>query len=186
MAEFRRIAHGDLFDETALSSEVAFSKDRRYRYLLRRGWSVGPSAWLYVMLNPSTADDVLDDPTVRRCRSFARREEQAGFTIVNLYGLVATDPAALARHPEPIGPENDAFLEAEIARAATVVCAWGDTPDPLDRAAAVLALILRQHDRCYCLGRTRSGQPRHPSPLANDARLEVFATRDRHLPPEGA
>ena len=95
-----------------------------YRYLLTRRWGLGPAA-LFVMLNPSTADDVDDDPTIRRCVGFARRWRLGGLEVVNLYALRATDPRDLFAHRAPVGRDNDDAISDAVARAAHIVVAWG-------------------------------------------------------------
>jgi hypothetical protein len=131
-----------------------------YRYLLTRRWGDGAAA-LFVMLNPSTADDAHDDPTLRRCIGFARRWRLDGVEVVNLYALRATDPRDLFAARAPVGPDNDAAIAAAAARAALIVVAWGahGERDP-DRVARVVEL-LRAH-RLACLGVNRGGTPRHP------------------------
>ncbi|SIT44000.1 conserved hypothetical protein [Paraburkholderia piptadeniae] len=77
------------------------------------------------MLNPSTADATLDDPTIRRCHGFAKLWACNGPAVANLYTLRSTDPAALCSHPDPIGPDNDVFLLNFARECGDVICAWG-------------------------------------------------------------
>jgi hypothetical protein len=80
-----------------------------------------------LLLNPSTADATADDPTIRRCRGFARLWGCAGITVA-LYALRATDAAALWRHSDPKGPENDAWLlrltTPVVLRASAAPAFW--------------------------------------------------------------
>jgi hypothetical protein len=85
----------------------------------------------FVMLNPSAADADQDDRTIVRCMHYARRWGYGGLTITNLYALRSTDARALRHHPDPVGPQNDAHLMEQAARAALVVCAWGDGRDTM-------------------------------------------------------
>src|SRR3954470_11499675 len=88
-----------------IEKSAAFSSCMTWRYRLTRYW--GPGSMLpFVMLNPSTADDEVDDPTIRRCMGFARREGLGGIVVANLYALRATYPKSLALHPDPDGPGN--------------------------------------------------------------------------------
>lgn len=152
----------------------------RYRYVLQRSLvrfdpnaeSVTLKRMVFVMLNPSTADAMRDDPTIRRCIFFAEREECNVLTVVNLYALRATNPAALAKASDPIGPENDKFLFAEIAQATMVVAAWGAHPSAKPRAEF---LIKRRGRALMCLGKTKDGSPRHPLYVRGDQPLEVLA-----------
>jgi hypothetical protein len=98
-----------------------------YRYLLGRRVGDGQRAALFVMLNPSTADASDDDPTIRRCRRFARREGCGLLEVVNLFAYRATDPVALRLAEDPVGPANDHFISKAVERAALVVVAWASS-----------------------------------------------------------
>lgn len=98
-----------------------------YRYRLWRRWGIGPHA-TWIMLNPSTADADLDDPTIRRCIGFARAWGFSAIEVVNLFALRATNPRELGRSADPIGPDNDRHL-SEAGRAAELrIAAWGHRP----------------------------------------------------------
>lgn len=131
-----------------------------YRYLLWRCWDDAPTLSLvtFVMLNPSTADDTQDDPTVRRCVAYAKAWGHAAVRVVNLFALRATDPATLRVHPDPVGPENDFYIAKAVRDAAVAVCAWGAHGTLHGRGEAVEALIPRP----TALALTRDGTPRHP------------------------
>jgi hypothetical protein len=151
------------------------SSDGRYRYLLGRQWSDAPAA-TFIMLNPSTADADVDDPTVRRCIGFAASWGCGGLVVVNLYALRSTDPRALWSADDPVGPENDFYI-ASSARAfelpgAPLVAAWG-AHAKADRVDHVLT-IPGVADRLQCLGTTKAGAPRHPLYLRADAQLEAY------------
>lgn len=148
-----------------------------YRYTLRREaplWLVPREAdpWLFVMLNPSTADDSTDDPTIRRCVGFAFGHENVPrFDVVNLFALRATDPRELATAPDPVGPENDATLLEAMRRRAFIVCAWGAHPMARRRVPRFLQLHREAGSRpIWCLGTTADGSPRHPLYLPSSAR----------------
>lgn len=149
-----------------------------YRYVLRRGGSAEPLA-LWVMLNPSTADETNDDPTIRRVIAFtARFAERAGvvpwrrgFTVVNLFARRATDPRVLTGSFDDIGPENDRAIAEEAEKASLIVCAWGANKT-FGRVARVLEIL--GPGPKWCLGTTKSGAPRHPLYVKADQPLEVF------------
>jgi hypothetical protein len=130
----------------------------RYRYLLTRGPAGAREHVVFVMLNPSTADQEQDDPTIRRAIGFAHRLGFARLSVVNLFALRATDPAHLYRARDPVGPDNDDAIRAAVAEATLVVAAWGNHGALRGRAAEVAALLPAYH----CFGTTRLGQPRHP------------------------
>ncbi len=146
---------------------AVFSADGVYRYHLDRIIdSVGSGEMLFVMLNPSTADEVEDDPTIRRCKGFTKREGLGKLAVVNLYAYRATDPKELKRVSDPIGPENDAWLERASEEADITVAAWGANAD-LFRSTQVKKLL---HNPKH-LGLTKAGYPRHPLYLKSDTEL---------------
>jgi hypothetical protein len=103
-------------------SSAVLSDCGTYRYELHRSWDPAGSLCAWVMLNPSMADADLDDPTIRRCRSFSRSWDYGGIVVVNLYALRATDPEQLRRHPDPVA-DNDGHITATVYDAAVVGCA---------------------------------------------------------------
>lgn len=141
---------------------AVLSDDRCYRYSLSRRWADGPEC-VFVMLNPSRANATEDDRTIRRCRGFAKTWGYAGFSVVNLYAWVSTDPDVLWSVEDPVGPENNQFLASYAIRAkhdgAPIVGGWGVNARP-DRVEQVLRLA--GMDRLECLGVTKAGAPRHP------------------------
>ena len=144
----------------------------KYRYQLTRRWG-GGEILPFVMLNPSTADADVDDPTIRRCMGFARREGADGIIVLNVYALRATDPKELAKSPDPFGPENDAAL-SQLARCASrsrIVCAWGAHGGGSNRH---IALLMSSGASLVCLGMTKNGHPRHPLYVKNDQPLVPF------------
>ena len=157
-----------------------FSPDRLYRYVLTREWGEGDRRMIVIGLNPSTADEQKDDPTIRRCISFAKREHCDGLIMLNLFALRATNPNALTTHPAPIGPENDEYLMKYLAAAGAslpgvTLAAWGDPGPHHRRAVRVLGWSGR---RTMCLGKTKHGYPRHPLYVRGDAPLERYSGGD--------
>lgn len=141
---------------------AALSEDGVYRYQLSRMWSPAPRD-VWIMLNPSTADADVDDPTIRRCMRFSRDWGAGGIVVVNLFALRATDPNELRRHPDPIGPDNDAAIARAVtiarARGGNVIVAWGSHVMAVHRGRHVRDLV---GDPLLCLGTTRGDHPRHP------------------------
>lgn len=142
-----------------------------YRFELSRDWSGGDQPPLvFVMLNPSTADETVNDPTIRRCVGFATRWGHSGLRVANLYGWRATHPQDLWQAADPVGDVADWYLARHIGYAAEtagsrLVAAWGDHARP-DRVVR-FRQILGDH-QAWCLGTTLSGQPRHPLRVAYD------------------
>ena len=141
--------------------DAQMSADGRYRYLLSRSWSDAPHA-IFVMLNPSTADHLVDDRTIGRCMGFARRWHCGGITVANLFAYRATRPAVMARAADPVGPETDAILahlaERADARNCPVIAAWGAHKLSAGRAARVFKLF----GRMQALAVNQDGSPKHP------------------------
>jgi hypothetical protein len=140
-----------------------------YRYILWREIPEGPRTrrCLFVMLNPSTADAIKDDPTSRRCLGFAKRWGCSAITVVNLYAFRATKPANLSaelmRGADVVGPDNLAHVEQQLAifRAGLgpIVAAWG--ANPFATGQPTIQYWLRQSG-ALCLGMNKDGSPRHP------------------------
>lgn len=145
-----------------------------YRYALSRPRE-GESAWypaaVFLMLNPSTADADNDDPTIRRCRRFAKDWSCEGLIVGNLFALRSTDPDQLLTHADPIGPDNDSWLRRMTARSVTVVCAWGAHPMAVERGVQVARMLTDVGVSLFCLGTTKSGAPRHPLYVRADQKL---------------
>ena len=154
-------------------SRAEFSADGRYRIVLERRWdglpfgSPGVCAW--IMMNPSTADENVDDPTVRRARDFTRRWGFGAMVVLNAFALRATRPAMLLECEDPVGPGNDAAIAGWAARADRVVVAWGLPPKKLrGRALELAAILARAGAKPLALKVTADGQPGHPLYIAGD------------------
>lgn len=155
---------------------------RKYRYRLWRHWGEPGDARLgFIMLNPSTADENFDDPTIRRCMGFARRQRLAGIDVVNLYAYRTVDPShLLAVHKQGIdvsgGPLADEAIWMVAFRSDSMVCAWGGSGRHLPTRAEYLLEGLRRRNLCklVCLGRTKGGAPRHPLYVPANQPFEEF------------
>lgn len=143
------------------ASEAVYSDCQTYRYALTRQWAPGPRL-LWVMLNPSTASELVNDPTVERCERRARALGFGGFRVVNLFALRATDPRALRLSPDPVGPGNDLALAEGAAWADAILCGWGGHGGAGGRAAQVVPILLRAAKPLWHLGLTAGGHPKHP------------------------
>lgn len=163
-----------LFDvpaATEIGRSATISPDGRYRYRLGRSWGTGERmAW--VMLNPSTADAFEDDPTIRRCMAFARREGYDGIEVINLFAYRATDPKQMLEAAgagiDIDGPDNRRHWNEVLGDhgIGMIVAAWG---------ATIGAAVLRSRalgewftGGWYCLGTTKVGAPRHPLYVKGD------------------
>lgn len=142
-------------------SEAVYSDCESYRYLLTRTWGDGPKA-LFVMLNPSTATEIQNDPTVERCERRARTLGYGAFRVTNIFAFRATDPKVMRAMVDPVGPGNDAAILESVAWADMILCAWGNHGLHLDRGAAVTSLLRKTKAPLWHLGLTGHHQPRHP------------------------
>lgn len=136
----------------------------RYRYLLGRRWSEELPLATFIMLNPSTADALQDDATIRKCCGFARRWQLGGIRVVNLFAVRATNPRKIRVVPDPVGEENGVALASAFQERGLVVCAWGAFAHPLvdKQVASVLALAAAAGVGLLCLRVTSKGCPEHP------------------------
>ena len=157
------------------------SDDRRYRYLLKRDLATllggGRQVCAFVMLNPSTADAMQDDPTIRRCIGFARRWECATLYVVNLSPLRATNPRELLRagpEPDEVQAENRYWLRYAAERANIIVAAWGNHGGAENRARMVLADFKSRGVSISALGWNKTGHPMHPLYVAADTLPAVW------------
>lgn len=145
---------------------AVFSECGTYRYQLTRTFDGGTIAFplVVVMLNPSTADATVDDPTIRRVSGFARAWGHRGMLVLNLFALRSTDPSALRTDADPVGPENDETLRLALEAArnvdAPVLAAWGAHGNLRGRAFRVRHMV--EGVRWICLGFTKARDPRHP------------------------
>lgn len=155
MIERRHAANG-------IRSRALFSDCERYRYLLTRDWRDDGGRLLFVLLNPSTADERANDATLARCQKRAEEMGFGGFAVVNLFALRSPDPRAIQQAADPVGPENDATIRAAVADAAEILAGWGNHGLRGGRAASVLPLLAGAGKPLWSLGVTLRGAPRHP------------------------
>jgi hypothetical protein len=153
---------------------AVLSEDRAYRYELTRTWGTSGTHVTWIMLNPSTADALADDPTIRRCTAFTKAWGFDGLIVVNLFALRATDPKALHAAADPVGPDADHFIHAAIHPWSEVVVAWGAHPFAGQRAAEVMEIVTEKAGGASCLGVTKDGHPRHPLYLRADQELMPY------------
>lgn len=151
-----------------------FSQERIYRYALWRLWNKNRPHLMVIGLNPSTANEKQDDPTIRRCRNLAKELGYGGIVMVNLFAFRATNPRAMKIEPDPIGLRNNYWLQyfaQYYNNAGLILAAWGNHGSHMGRDREVVKLIDRP---MVCLGKTKSGQPKHPLRLRRDTKLEPF------------
>jgi hypothetical protein len=130
------------------------------------------------MLNPSTADEIDNDPTVERCCRRARMLGYGSVIVLNIFALRSTLPSNLYTHPDPIGPENDAHINAVLQLAkkpgSLFVCAWGFHGKHMQRGKQVLRMVYDAGVVPHHLGLTSDGHPRHPLYVAYAVKPKEF------------
>ena len=157
------------------TGSAVFSEDRRYRYLLTRRVGASQSRVLFIMLNPSAADEERNDPTIRRCIGFARDWGFGFLEVVNLFALMSTDPKGLLDAEDPVGPDNDATIQDALQGADKVILAWGNHGlIHRERAARVTRMAL-DASTPHHLGLTKLGFPKHPLLLPRSTRPTPFS-----------
>ncbi len=158
-------------EDSLLVSGAEFSPDRIHRYSLWRIWNEEKEYAAFVGLNPSTADEYKNDPTVRRCINYAKDWGYGGFYMLNIFGFRSTDPKNLYKADDPVGPDNDHHIQKISSGAGITIAAWGNHGAFLDRGRETVKLLTEPH----CLKLTKAGCPGHPLYLRKD--LKPFALK---------
>jgi hypothetical protein len=148
-----------------------FSDDRAHRYMLRIVWNEALPLCAFVGLNPSTADEVQDDPTIRRCKGFARDWRYGGILMFNLFAYRATLPGDMKAHRDPIGEQVDLGFFIRQYNPSIVVAAWGTHGSFMERGEQVRKQLSEYFAgrRLVCLGTNADGSPKHPLYLRKDS-----------------
>ena len=157
-------------------SEAVYSTCERYRYALTRTWEPGGKRLLYIMLNPSKATELANDPTIERCERRARQLGYGAFRVCNLFALRETDPARLKRTKRPEGPDNTAQLTTALEWCDDALCAWGVHGAHLDQSSKLMPLFRRSGKPLLALGVTKVGHPRHPLYVAYKTQPTSFTS----------
>ncbi|MEX0318007.1 MAG: DUF1643 domain-containing protein [Ruegeria sp.] len=156
-------------------STAIYSDCERYRYSLTRVWDAAGRRALFVMLNPSTATEVQNDPTVERCERRARALGFGAFQVTNIFAWRDTDPRKMRAAADPVGPDNDDAILAGVDWADQVIAAWGTHGAHLERGPAVERLLRGTGQPLYHLGLTKDGHPKHPLYIAYTQRPESWS-----------
>ena len=144
------------------ASGATFSARRHWRYLLWRRWDAEKPAANFLMLNPSTADELQLDPSCSRARDFAERWGYGALIVTNLFAWRATDPEVMKHAQEPVGRSNNQAILRAARQCGVVVCAWGNHGSHLERAATVAANLRGALVPLHALKFTGQGEPAHP------------------------
>lgn len=160
----------------SMQRDAVLSDCGAYRYRLTRTWDDRCRPLLYIMLNPSTADALVDDATIRVCIGRAQRLVCGGIIVVNLFAYRATQPHDMLLAADPVGPENDAHIHRALDDdPKMVIAAWGGNGNYRGRAAKVKQLCGLRRVTLHCLGTTQDGQPRHPLRIAYSLEPQIWS-----------
>jgi len=143
-------------------STAVYLDCERYRYALTRTWDTAGTRVLFVMLNPSKATEVQNDPTVERCERRARALGFGAFQVTNIFAWRDTDPQMMRKAVDPIGPDNDEMIRDGAAWADQIIAAWGTHGAHLDRGVTMARLLGGIGKPLLTLGLTKDGHPTHP------------------------
>ena len=160
-----------LMNGLLVNKNATFSDCRKYRYALSRTWNGKKKTILFIGLNPSTADEKVDDPTIRRCINYAQNWGYGSLLMVNLFAYRATMPTELKNVKNPIGNDNDLHIIELSKKADLAVAAWGNEGSHLNRDKEVKKLI----PNLMCLKINKSGQPAHPLYQKKDLKLIKYS-----------
>jgi len=163
----------ELTTPSKMKSGAWFSEDRQWRYTLWRIWDKEKPSIAFIGLNPSTADETTDDPTVRRCIRFAQKWGYGSMWMLNLFGLRSTDPKMLYEHDDPVGRDNrEAVYNICLVMEKVVLC-WGNHGAHLKEGWRLVEQLKKEGygDKLWAFGVTKQGQPKHPLYLPNDTKL---------------
>ena len=154
-----------------VNKNATFSDCRKYRYGLSRTWNGKKKTILFIGLNPSTANEKIDDPTIRRCINYAQNWGYGSLLMVNLFAYRATLPSELKNVKNPIGNDNDLHIIELSKKADIAVAAWGNEGTLLNRDKEVKKIL----PNLMCLKINKSGQPSHPLYQKKDLKLIKYS-----------
>ena len=160
-----------LMNGLLVNKNATFSDCRKYRYALSRTWNGKKKTILFIGLNPSTANEKIDDPTIRRCINYAQNWGYGSLLMVNLFAYRATLPSELKNVKNPIGNDNDLQIIELSKKADIAVAAWGNEGTLLNRDKEVKKIL----PNLMCLKINKSGQPSHPLYQKKDLKLIKYS-----------
>jgi hypothetical protein len=164
--------HGSDGRMVDMLKEAIIDPTGQFRYSLWRIWNPDFPKVLFIMLNPSTADADIDDPTIRRCIGFAKSWGYSSLEVVNLFAYRATDPDELKKCDDPVGPDNDKYICHAAESAHKIVLAWGTKGVLRGRNREVLNMVERYSPECLEI--TANGHPKHPLYIGSGCQPVVY------------
>ena len=147
-----------------MEKKANISKDKIYRYTLSRTWDSTKPTVLFIGLNPSIADENIDDPTITRCINFAKDWGYGTLLMANLFAFRSTYPKEIYLIDDPIGKDNDHYILECVKQSDLIIACWGNNGTYMDREKIIKELV----PNLYCLQKNKNGTPRHPLRLSRD------------------
>lgn len=160
--------------ENGWVSSARYSSCEIYRYTLQRVWDESGPMVSFIGLNPSTATEIENDPTVRRCIGYAHSWGFGGMRMLNAFALRSTDPRGLKQIDDPVGPDNDFWLKKMTKDVSLTVLCWGVHAELNERHAHIVKLLRKASRDVHCLGVTKAGYPKHPLYLKQSLQAVPF------------
>ena len=157
-----------------MDSGAEFSDGRKYRYALWRIWDTKKPYVMFVGLNPSTADETKNDPTITRCINYAKSWGYGGIYMTNLFAFRATDPSVMLAEEVPIGKDNDAWLKKIYEKTNIAVAAWGNDGSHRQRSKEIFNILPELH----YLKLNATGEPAHPLYLKSNLKPLLFKKKN--------
>ena len=153
-----------------MKKTAILSEDRKYRYILQRTWDASKPAVMFIGLNPSTADETEDDPTIRRCVNFSKNWGYGTMYMVNLFAFRSTKPQKLYNVADPIGKANDSYIEEYSKKVEKIIACWGSHGSYMNRSKVIRELI----PSLECFKINKNGEPRHPLYLSRNQKTKPY------------
>jgi hypothetical protein len=150
-----------------MKKHAEISHEGKYRYELSRIWDEEKPKVLFIMLNPSTADAEVDDPTIRKIMKFAQSWGYGGVYVGNLYAFRSRDPKRLKHTDDPIGPKNKTHIQRLLGLTKKIIYAWGNN----EKEPCWLRELV---DTPYCIDISKKGVPKHPLYLKSDLQPKQY------------
>lgn len=147
-----------------MEKKANISKDKIYRYTLSRTWDSTKPTVLFIGLNPSIADENIDDPTITRCINFAKDWGYGTLLMANLFAFRSTYPKEIYLIDDPIGKDNDHYILECVKQSDLIIACWGNSGTYMDREKIIKELV----PNLYCLQKNKNGTPHHPLRLPRD------------------
>ena len=147
-----------------MEKKANISKDKIYRYTLSRTWDSTKPTVLFIGLNPSIADENIDDPTITRCINFAKDWGYGALLMANLFAFRSTYPKEIYLIDDPIGKDNDHYILECVKQSDLIIACWGNNGTYMDREKIIKELV----PNLYCLQKNKNGTPHHPLRLPRD------------------